>query len=374
MALAYKVLDYPRLGMRLELGAVYAKAELEARCGRRDPKRRRLLHKKLEDRSLFRPVSIKLALQKVKKTITKAEQPKWVKPPAIRRDADQKDEVGRMRLVADGIAASMLDAADEGGHAISGESVLTVLRAWGFYLNKLRTNVVPEGREGVFSDTLGLTCNRRQCITVSALSRKYKNVTRLLMRWFAENRPRNLDEDFPVTSISVNSAYAARRHRDKNNAGPSVIAAFGSFVGGHLRYWPGDSGKGPVSELTQTDSELLRVRHAPALFDGRRAHEVTPFRGDERFSLVFFTVGKYWKASAQCQRAASSLGFQMPSKPSLARANTLVGVRPPHENLQRPPSNSGKLRRMMLKRRRLKRSSTKMPQTLKPLKIATQLG
>lgn len=321
---AFKVLDYPHLGMRLEVGAIYTQAELETRCGRHHPERRRMLHRKLADKSLFKPVSLRRALQRVKKTIVKKEsQPLWVKPPAL-RGRDANEEVGRCRLIADGMAASILRDADEKKILISDEAVLLTLRAWGFHLNRLRTNVIPAGQDGVFSDTLGLTRSRAGITTMSSLSRRYQNITKLLMTWFSQHKPSTLDDDFPVTSISVNSSYAAKRHRDKNNAGPSVIRAFGSFKGGNLRYWPGDDRRVRVEELQRRDSQTLRVRTAAAVFDGRRAHEVTPFQGRERFSLVFFTVGKYWEASHRVKLLGTRMGFCLPTPESLKRACAVV--------------------------------------------------
>ena len=43
-----------------------------------------------------------------------------------------------------------------------------------------------------------------------------------------------LAQDFPFTSISLNYNYAARLHRDGNNAGVSFTRSFGNFTGGEL--------------------------------------------------------------------------------------------------------------------------------------------
>merc|ERR1712085_194753 len=140
---------------------------------------------------------------------------------------------------------------------------------------------------------------------------------RLLTRWFRDNKPPSFNDDFPFTSISFNPAYAARRHRDRNNCGPSVLKTFGKFRGGQLRYWPEDSGRGPVGELHETDSAVLNAKALSVAFDGRRAHEVTPFKGKERFSLVFFTVGHYAKAVDKTQQQCKDLGFSWPTSSSL---------------------------------------------------------
>eukprot|EP00746_Dinoflagellata_sp_MGD_P121096 gnl/MRDRNA2_/MRDRNA2_56378_c1_seq1.p1 gnl/MRDRNA2_/MRDRNA2_56378_c1~~gnl/MRDRNA2_/MRDRNA2_56378_c1_seq1.p1 ORF type:complete len:346 (+),score=55.67 gnl/MRDRNA2_/MRDRNA2_56378_c1_seq1:93-1130(+) len=319
LSMAYRVLKYPKLGMRLDLGAVYTLAELETRCGRRNPERRKLLHEKLKDRQIFKPVSLQTAIGVTKSHLKASKsKPEWVKPPAIQPRKDDKEEVGRRRLVADGIAKELLRCAGDG--PISDKQVLSCLRAWGFYLNSMRTNVIPEGQTGVFSDTLGLNKGRDGRVVMSSLSRQYPNFTRLLTRWFQTNKPSFLHDDFPFTSISVNSMYAAKRHRDKNNCGPSVIKTFGQFRGGELRYWPEDSGQARVEDLSMADSVVLSVKTSAKLFDGKRAHEVNPFSGAERFSLVFFTVGKYSKAASHSQSLCKDLEFKWPTDKSLQHA------------------------------------------------------
>jgi len=67
----------------------------------------------------------------------------------------------------------------------------------------------------------------------TAITRRYPDVFRFLCRWMHEAQP--FQRLFPCTSISLNYDYAARRHRDANNVGPSVTKAFGDFVGGVRR-------------------------------------------------------------------------------------------------------------------------------------------
>lgn len=319
--MAYKVLNYPKLGMRLDLGAVYTRAELEARCGRRHPERRALLHAKLKDRQLFKPVNIKTALCVQKNNLKKSTpKPAWVRPPAIQQKEDgEMSEVGRRRFVADGIAQDFLRQAGDG--PIGDDQVLTCLRIWGFYENRLRTNVIPDGQTGVFSDTLGLNRGRDGRVVVSELSRRNQNFTKLLTKWMRTNKPSDVSHNFPFTSISVNSMYAAKRHRDKNNCGPSIIKTFGKFTGGNLRYWPRDSRKDRVEDLRMAGSVVLNVKSSAKLFDGKRAHEVAPFTGKERFSLVFFTVGKYSNADSPNEQLCKQLGFSWPTSDSLQRAD-----------------------------------------------------
>ena len=74
--------------------------------------------------------------------------------------------------------------------------------------------------------------------------------------------------------------YAARRHRDGNNAGPSLTRSFGTFSGGRLLYFPDDDGRHQLEDLKQQDAVPLDTRLGFVLFDGCRAHSVEPFYGE----------------------------------------------------------------------------------------------
>ena len=151
----------------------------------------------------------------------------------------------------------------------------------------------------MFSDTFGVKINRysdrrdasaRYSLTTS--TREYPHVVRLLNRYFEDNHslPVTNTVRFPYTSISLNKAYAARRHRDQRNEGPSMAKALGSFsMGGRLGYWREDHGAWDVMALPIEKRVWLDAYSQFQLFDGGRAHEVEPFKG-ERFSLVFFPV------------------------------------------------------------------------------------
>ena len=56
---------------------------------------------------------------------------------------------------------------------ISDSHILAVLSQWKFRPNKARLNVIPAGSEFVYSDTLGLVCDRRGVVCVDAATRKY---------------------------------------------------------------------------------------------------------------------------------------------------------------------------------------------------------
>jgi len=249
-----------------------------------------MLRKKLKDRKIFQPAKLSDAVKR--------------------------------RTLANILAKKALDNCSTS--AVQDEDVLRALRQWGFRRNSGRTNVIPEGKDFVFSDTLGLSCTRdeRRAI-VSSATRRNPFFTRLLIRWLEDNLPAGVPQDVPLTSISVNSNYAARRHRDRHNAGPSILRAFGEFSGGALRYWPSDTGQGQVEDLDAQDGVSLGVKGEPVVFDGNRAHEVAPFKG-ERYSIIFFTMGEHCRATPETRRYLEGLGFRFPSDESMKRAIALV--------------------------------------------------
>ena len=181
---------------------------------------------------------------------------------------------------------------------VGDDAVLQVLRLWYFKENKNRANVTPEGSTSVFSDTLGLVKTRDGKILCSTATAKYWAVLALFARWLAEHLPSCFRMLFPFSSISVNFAYAARKHRDGNNLGPSIAKAFGSFVGGQLLYWPEDNGSTRVEDLALASAQRFDTRREVVLFSGLRGHAVSNFEG-ERYSLVFFTASEFQGAKAE---------------------------------------------------------------------------
>ena len=138
-------------------------------------------------------------------------------------------QMQRGRLIADATAAQILERAAVDGGRITDDDILRVFRQWRFKKNDVRTNVLPEGKPWVFSDTLGLIRDRCGKYMLTGPSR-YLKVCRVLNRWMKDN----LSSAFCCTSISLNKGYAARLHRDSNNVGPSICRAIGNFKGGRL--------------------------------------------------------------------------------------------------------------------------------------------
>merc|ERR1719223_2158084 len=101
------------------------------------------------------------------------------------------------------------------------------------------------GVKQICSEMLGIIRIRMyHKFVVAARSQAYPNVTRVLAQYFRDQRPGGLPADtpFPFTTICLNKNYAAKRHRDKNNVGLSVVKSLGDFTGGRLRYWSRDPG------------------------------------------------------------------------------------------------------------------------------------
>jgi hypothetical protein len=218
-----------------------------------------------------------------------------------------------LRLLAQQEAKQRLEAADKEGRFISDEDVEATLRRWAFARNPYRTNVMREGQTWVLSDTLGLLRDRMGDTHLTVATRRYPQVTELLSRWLVERLPEEA-KDFKFTSLNLNCNYAAVQHRDQGNFGPSMIKAFGSFTGGRLRYWGEDMGE-KLQELKKNRQPVaLDLKKGLCLFNGNSAHEVESFKGECRYSVVFFTSGSYLEAKEDTLQKLRDLGMPVPAK------------------------------------------------------------
>jgi len=185
-----------------------------------------------------------------------------------------------------------------GRRKIQSNDLLRALETWKFKPNKKRLNVMPTGVCEICSEMLGLVRVRVYSkFVVAARSRTYPNVTKMLTQYFLDNPPAGLPagQPFPFTTVCLNKNYAAKRHRDRNNVGLSVVRALGDFTGGRLRYWPHDDTRCDVSELHDTDSVVTAVKDHTLVMNSTQAHAVEDFQGT-RYSLVYFTVTNYERA------------------------------------------------------------------------------
>ena len=144
----------------------------------------------------------------------------------------------------------------------------------------------------VHSDTFGAIRNRAGKVLLTKITLRHSAVFALLARWIEDDAPEKFGQLFPFTSVNINFGYAARVHRDGNNIGPSMTKSLGSFTGGNLLYWENDDGRLDLSTADPAHASCtFDTRRQLVLFDGNRAHAVSPFKG-ERYSLVFVYVSR----------------------------------------------------------------------------------
>ena len=124
-------------------------------------------------------------------------------------------EIQHGRLQAEAAAADILARVDAEHSKVIDRDVSLVFRLWSFRKNGIRANVSPEGMQSVYSDTLGLIRDRCGQYIMTAPTKAYPCVVRLVNAWMRHCWTERLSHAFCCTSISVNSGYAAKLHRDK---------------------------------------------------------------------------------------------------------------------------------------------------------------
>ncbi len=235
-------------------------------------------------------------------------------------------EIQHGRLQAEATAADIIARVDAEGSKITDADVLRVFRLWSFRRNDIRVNVIPEGQQWVYSDTLGLLRDRCGRYLLTAPTKAYPRTVRLVNAWMKDCWTERAAHAFCCTSISVNAGYAAKLHRDRNNHGPSICKSIGDHSGGLLGYFAEDDKTVELCTLKEHHEQEAVYRHVKSafqLFDGNRGHWVEPFEG-ERISFVFFTVGKYWKANPDVLADLRDCGFEIPMPESMAYAESLL--------------------------------------------------
>mmetsp|Transcript_25583 Transcript_25583/g.59418 ORF Transcript_25583/g.59418 Transcript_25583/m.59418 type:complete len:282 (+) Transcript_25583:125-970(+) len=215
------------------------------------------------------------------------------------------------RLVADRRAKAVLENVKREKRRIKDSEIEHVLGTWAFARNISRVNVMPENAEWVKSDTMGLLRDRTGDIHVTKPTAKYEAVCQVLNKFLRERLPKEA-ASFKWTSINLNCNYAARRHRDANNFGPSFIQAFGNFTGGELSVWPEDDKSSGLSALPAKAKQTIDIRKNLVLFNGNTAHEVNAFTG-QRFSVVYFCCGCHASTPQHVVDQLRHLGFHPPA-------------------------------------------------------------
>jgi len=245
------------------------------------------------------------------------------------------DYTAEGRKEANTEAERILKEAKEQKRKIRECEVLRVLRLWRFNKNIARLNVMQEGQTFVFSDTLGLSRSRDGRFLEKEATKDHPDVTRLLCQWVKDHPVPGCDRDMPFTSINVNFKYAARRHRDSNNHGLSLIKALGKFSGGRLGYFPNDDqaiARETLDQLPESDRIFVNLKENFALFNGSCAHEVEDYEG-ERYSLVFFSMAGYEKTPTEVRDFLIDCGISWPDEETVELVKELL--RPPrgYENI-----------------------------------------
>ena len=140
------------------------------------------------------------------------------------------------------------------------------------YMNKYRANS-GDGR----SQCWGIVKQRSHRYAGSRMNFERAEIYRELLKIAA----RVLPPDFTWLSCQVNQNYQTAEHKDVGNKGLSAIIGFGDYVKGEL-----------VIEETPVD-----IKHKVVLFDGSiYNHHTRPWEGGDRFSIVFHTPARVFKA------------------------------------------------------------------------------
>mmetsp|Transcript_25863 Transcript_25863/g.83755 ORF Transcript_25863/g.83755 Transcript_25863/m.83755 type:complete len:540 (+) Transcript_25863:126-1745(+) len=202
-------------------------------------------------------------------------------------------------------AAALKSGVGEGELMGKVEEILSSIETWP---TQCRPNVSPD-EKAVSGFCLGLVNVLGGIgLAVSKVSTQSPELTKLVAEFVRKTVPRTNGEPFPFSSIQVNFCYAAKKHVDGNNIGPSYICSLGEHTGGKLwvadTFVAGDDGvlRGGGGETT------VDCHRGWRLFNGNATHYTLPFSG-LRISIIAFTHSSYNKCSADVASDLRKLGF-----------------------------------------------------------------
>jgi hypothetical protein len=238
-------------------------------------------------------------------------------PPPSKPGAGFSAQVRKELVNAEKIAKGFLDARQYDAEAV--ETVLSSIKIWP---TQARPNVTATGKP-VSGMCLGLVNVLGGVgMQVSAISKFCPQMTILVAR-YARSSIKNGPDDsaFPFSSVQVNHNYAAKRHVDGNNIGPSYICSVGEHAGGKL--WVADTYVESASEEEGSKAVILRGGGGEGLvdchrnwqlFNGNAEHETRPFHATAtgaclRISMVAFTHSSYCKLTPNVAEELRVLGF-----------------------------------------------------------------
>jgi hypothetical protein len=122
--------------------------------------------------------------------------------------------------------------------------------------------------------TLGYGNTRRNGTAEFAANAKWPAVLRALIKFGNLIVP----EGWVYTSITLNHGVQAKKHRDGNNTGKSIIVGIGDYTGGELRVW----------DANDENPQDWNLKDRPTLMNGALLpHETQPFTG-ERYTIIYY--------------------------------------------------------------------------------------
>lgn len=150
-------------------------------------------------------------------------------------------------------------------------------------------------------------------MAASNICENFPHLTKLVTGWVKSSIPH---KGFPFSSIQINYCYAAKKHVDGNNLGPSYIRAIGDHTGGAL--WIADKYVFDDQVDPTTGLKMIRggggsgeldARSDWVLFNGNEEHYTMPYKGRTRISFIVFSHHAYNKLPKDVASSLKELGF-----------------------------------------------------------------
>ena len=164
----------------------------------------------------------------------------------------------------------------------------------------------------VHSDCFGMSVSRTQQLGVSTNSRNSNSIDHVILKWMWAKCPEGMSKH-SFTSVTINSNFSARIHRDRNNSGLSLITVIGNYTGGNLLYWEDDDNKMSLDEVSTHEPQVVDLKDQVFLMNGKCAHAVEAFEGT-RYSIVLYTSSKYQKLNEEAVEVLKQKGYKWPDE------------------------------------------------------------
>lgn len=136
---------------------------------------------------------------------------------------------------------------------------------------------------------------------LSKSTRRWPHLAAFVARVTKDTLTRTLlfPNGLPFSSLQINANFKAKKHRDKNNLGPSAIRTLGEHDGGELECF---------AHYCEPSSRLVDPRRSWCLFEGTRDHQTCHFHG-ERISIIAYTSSQYHRVEPPDAAMLLQLGF-----------------------------------------------------------------